>query len=86
MATDEADGIPHMHSHIGAELKTYKVQKKCRTGHLGSIYYTATCDHAHPTSAEGGTAVPQQVRCQDARTMHVAAASHVHDMAILSTP
>lgn len=51
MATDEADGIPHMHSHIGAELKTDKVQKECRTGHLGSIYYTDTCDHAHPTSA-----------------------------------
>ena len=87
MATDEADGISHMHSHVGAELKPDGVQKKCRTGHVGLNHYIATCDCAEPITAGGRTAVPQQqVRWQDARTMHVAAASHLHDMAILRTP
>ncbi len=76
----------HMHSKAEAELKPDKVQE-CKTGHVSLDYCTATCDCANPTSAEGTTALPQQqVRCQDARIMHVAVWSHVHDMAMLSTP
>ena len=83
------EGVQCMLSTCTQRLKLSCNQMKCRSAGPDMWVWTTahTCDCAIPTSAQVRTALPQsQVRCQDGRIMHVAAASHVHDMAMLSTP